>query len=129
MHQVTEKSCLFTEFEKIYARGGNKVIQSSDLLIGKTFLSVNFSIKRTTNDITIVVEQITNIYNYYVSNDVATFETDPVIKEEMEGRIQKIFPKFLYLVSVIKDKEGEEYGEIVTGYFYANTFRSRAAYD
>lgn len=82
------------------------------------------------------LEAITKIYNYYVTDTFVTFETVPLNYEEMEERIRKISSKFPYLVATINQKgvKNEEGGkeaseEIVIGYSYANTFRTRSAYN
>lgn len=63
---------------------------------------------------------ITEIYNYYVSETVITFEEDPVSVMEMTNRIQTISENFPYIVY-------EEDGNVI-GYAYANTWRTRKAY-
>ena len=54
---------------------------------------------------------IVDIYNEYVVNSVATFETEPLRVEEMEGRIAGISASYPYLVYVDHDE--------VVGYCYA----------
>lgn len=63
---------------------------------------------------------ITDIYNEYVMNSVATFETEPVSETEMHSRISEISSHFPYLVY---EADGE-----VAGYCYAHTWKERAAY-
>ena len=63
---------------------------------------------------------IVDIYNEYVVNSVATFETEPLRVEEMEGRIAGISASYPYLVYVDQDE--------VVGYCYAHTWKERAAY-
>lgn len=65
-------------------------------------------------------EEITNIYNDYIVNSVATFETEPLGEEEMRFRIAQVSMRFPYFVLV-------EDGKIV-GYCYAHPWKSRAAY-
>lgn len=65
-------------------------------------------------------EEITNIYNDYIVNSVATFETKPLREEEMRFRIAQVSIRFPYFVLV-------EDGKIV-GYCYAHPWKSRAAY-
>lgn len=63
---------------------------------------------------------IANIYNEYVLNSTATFETEVVTIEEMYRRIDAIscnYPYFVY----------EENGNVV-GYCYAHAWKERAAY-
>lgn len=47
---------------------------------------------------------IVDIYNEYVVNSVATFETEPLRVEEMEGRIAGISASYPYLVYVDHDE-------------------------
>ena len=47
---------------------------------------------------------IVDIYNEYVVNSVATFETEPLRVEEMEGSIAGISASFPYLVYVYQDE-------------------------
>ena len=63
---------------------------------------------------------ITNIYNEYVLQSVATFDTEPVLEEEMRTRIAEISSRFPYLVY----EENQE----ITGYCYAHTWKERSAY-
>lgn len=63
---------------------------------------------------------ITAIYNRYVLESVATFETEPLSVEVMTGRIKVLSSEFPYFVY-------EEDGE-VAGYCYAHLWRERAAY-
>ena len=63
---------------------------------------------------------IVDIYNEYVVNSVATFETEPLRVEEMEGRIAGISASYPYLVYVDQDE--------VVGYCYAHTWKEKAAY-
>lgn len=65
-------------------------------------------------------EAIAEIYNDYVVNSTATFETEPITAEEMRGRISSIYPAFPYFVY-------EEDGKI-RGYCYAHAWKERAAY-
>lgn len=63
---------------------------------------------------------IAEIYNEYIRNSTATFETEPLTAAEMRTRIAGIaraFPYFVY----------EEEGRVL-GYCYAHPWRSRAAY-
>lgn len=72
--------------------------------------------KVRTND----VAAITTIYNGYIQNSTATFETEPITEEEMKQRIESISPHFPYLVD-------EENG-VITGYCYAHPWKARTAY-
>ena len=58
---------------------------------------------------------IVDIYNEYVVNSVATFETEPLRVEEMEGRIAGISASYPYLVYVDHDE--------VVGYCYAHAWK------
>lgn len=64
---------------------------------------------------------ISEIYNYYITDTVVTFENEPVDAKAMQKRIEEIAARFPYLVY--------EQGGKVLGYCYAATWRSRAAYD
>jgi phosphinothricin acetyltransferase len=66
------------------------------------------------------VSAITGIYNHYVRESSATFETEPVTEGEMRNRILSISAHFPYLVD-------EENG-VITGYCYAHPWKARAAY-
>lgn len=66
-------------------------------------------------------EALVNIYNYYITDTVITFEELPVTAEAFAGRIRHIVEDgYPYLVA-------EEDGEIL-GYAYASQFRTRVAY-
>lgn len=66
------------------------------------------------------IDAIVEIYNYYVVNSVATFETEPVSLEEMDKRIKQITKMYPCLVY-------EDDGELV-GYCYAHQWKEKAAY-
>ena len=63
---------------------------------------------------------ITDIYNHYILNSVASFETEALSHETMEKRIIEISSNFPYYVCEID-------GNIV-GYCYAHPWKERAAY-
>lgn len=65
--------------------------------------------------------QIADVYNYYVQQTHHTFETEPIVAEEMEKRIAEVTSDYPFLVA-------EEDGEIV-GYAYATQFKLRQAYE
>lgn len=69
-----------------------------------------------TND----AQAITDIYNYYVTNSAATFETVPISTEDMRQRIADISPRFPYFVF---EQDG-----LIAGYCYAHPWKERAAY-
>lgn len=62
-------------------------------------------------------EAITDIYNYYVKNDIATFAENPIPVKEMEHNIQN---SILWLVYVESNK--------IVGYAYASKWKERSAY-
>ena len=65
-------------------------------------------------------KRLSEIYNHYVLNAVATFEEEPVSEEEMCRRIDDVQKDFFWLVY----EEGDE----VYGYAYAGKWKARAAY-
>lgn len=67
------------------------------------------------------MERALQIYSYYVEHTVVSFEYAVPSLEEFKERYRNIIKKFPYLVV-------EMDGEIV-GYAYANTMKSRAAYN
>ena len=72
--------------------------------------------KVTLNDVRI----LTDIYNGYIENSDATFETEQISEEEMKRRVLEISSDFPYFVD-------EENGEIA-GYCYAHPWKARASY-
>ncbi len=67
------------------------------------------------------VAAIATIYNYYIANDIATFEEEPVDADIMAGRMADVAGKSLpWLVA--------EDGGIVLGYSYASPWKPRSAY-
>lgn len=64
---------------------------------------------------------ICEIYNHYVTDTVVTFENEPIAVPEMRKRIETISAHFPYLVY--------EQGGRVLGYCYADTWRTRVAYN
>lgn len=66
------------------------------------------------------IPAVCELYNWYVENSSATFETEAVAVEEYENRVRKITEKYPWLVL-------EEDGEIL-GFFYLSAFNERAAY-
>lgn len=63
---------------------------------------------------------IARIYDYYVLNSTASFETEPLGTERMSERIAGIYGRFPYIVC-------EQDGHIV-GFCYAHEWKERAAY-
>lgn len=66
-------------------------------------------------------EAITSIYNRYVTESVATFETTPLSVEQMRQRIIDISSHFPYYVY--------ETDGVIAGYCYAHPWKERAAYE
>ena len=66
-------------------------------------------------------EAIVRIYNHYVLNSTASFETEPLTEERMRERIADIGGRFPYIVC--------EHEGAVAGYCYAHEWKDRAAYD
>jgi phosphinothricin acetyltransferase len=60
---------------------------------------------------------ITEIYNYYVLNDIATFAEEPILLKETEENIKKAILWLVY----IKDEK-------IVGYAYASKWKERSAY-
>lgn len=65
--------------------------------------------------------EIAEIYNYYIENSAATFETEIVGIADMQKRISEISAQFPYYV--FADENGA-----VLGYCYAHKWKQRAAY-
>ncbi len=63
---------------------------------------------------------ICEIYNYYVTHSICTFEEEPVSIPEMENRIREVSSNYPWLIA---EEEGEVYG-----YIYANRWKTRSAY-
>ena len=66
------------------------------------------------------VRQICDIYNYYVSDTIVTFEESKVSESEMKSRVKLTLEKLPWIVYEI---EG-----IIVGYAYASEWKSRCAY-
>ncbi len=64
------------------------------------------------------IEQITQIYNYYVKNSTATFDWDELGFDDMQGRVDKILQKNLPFLVL-------EQNNMILGYAYAAPFRER----
>lgn len=60
-------------------------------------------------------------YNWYIENDTATFETEPLSLTEFTGRVHRIREKYPW---IILEEEGKP-----VGYAYLASFIPRAAYD
>ena len=67
------------------------------------------------------IDQICDIYNYYILNTVITFEEIPLTAAQMLQRIESYTKRYPWLVC-----EGE--GSIV-GYAYASKWKERSAYN
>ena len=61
------------------------------------------------------------IYNWYIANSPATFETEPLSPEAFQDRVHGIMKKYPWIVY-------EDEGKIL-GYAYLSAFNERAAYD
>ena len=66
------------------------------------------------------VNEIKEIYNYYILNSIFTFSDTPVTLEEMSKKIKSIIPELPWIVYEI---EGQ-----ILGYAYASRWKSRSAY-
>lgn len=66
--------------------------------------------------------RLAGIYNYYVENSIATFETEPISSDEMENRLASILKHSLPWL-VAEDLNGD-----VIGYAYASQWKERSAY-
>jgi L-amino acid N-acyltransferase YncA len=66
------------------------------------------------------VEKICEIYNYYITNTLITFEEEPLSISEMSQRIDAYTKLYPWLVCEVE-------GELV-GYAYATKWRERSAY-
>lgn len=66
------------------------------------------------------IQQITDIYNYYIENTAISFETAPLSYAQMADRIAAISSKYPYIVYEVDGK--------VVGYCYAHEWKERAAY-
>ncbi|MFN8577452.1 MAG: N-acetyltransferase family protein [Candidatus Sericytochromatia bacterium] len=66
------------------------------------------------------IEQICNIYNYYIENTFVTFEEEIINYQEMKNRIDNITKNYPFLVY----KKNDE----VIGYAYGNIWKQRASY-
>ncbi len=66
------------------------------------------------------IQQICDIYNYYIENTIITFEEKPVSQKEMKNRVIEITSSFPWLVY-------EEAGQVI-GYAYASKWKGRCAY-
>ena len=81
------------------------------------------------------VEDITTIYNHYISNTVITFEEEEVTAEVFDQRIKKIKSLDLPWLVAEDDTKGvndagcdKHSGKDVLGYAYASPWRERSAY-
>jgi phosphinothricin acetyltransferase len=66
-------------------------------------------------------KQIREIYNYYVINSTATFDTAPMTEEAFIAKIEKYKKNYPWLVY-------EEEGRVI-GYAYAGKFKEKPAYN
>jgi phosphinothricin acetyltransferase len=63
---------------------------------------------------------ISEIYNYYITDTVVTFEEQPLSPEQMRERIEGYLIDYPWFVCAIEN--------VVVGYSYASKFHQRAAY-
>lgn len=66
-------------------------------------------------------KHIADIYNYYVRNSVATFDTDEWSEERMKKRIEELSSEYPYIVYKLPDGE-------IAGYCYAHPWKEKDAY-
>jgi len=65
-------------------------------------------------------EAIRDIYNYYIQYSISTFELEPLSKDEVVRRIERVTQKFPWIV--FEDKSN------IAGYAYADEWKTRKAY-
>ncbi len=65
-------------------------------------------------------KEISDIYNYYILNSIATFEEKPTAVDEMRESIERLTSKFPWIAY---KKSGK-----ILGYAYASEWNSRHAY-
>ncbi len=63
---------------------------------------------------------LAELYNYYITHSVVTFEEDPISAEQMRERMEAILGKWPWLVF--------EQGNELLGYAYATAWKPRTAY-
>lgn len=63
--------------------------------------------------------EITEIYNYYVENSIATFDTIPVTEQQMLDNIRNISADYPYYIYEIDGA--------IAGYCYAHSWKTRKA--
>ncbi|WP_100612015.1 GNAT family N-acetyltransferase [Confluentibacter lentus] len=66
-------------------------------------------------------KQIVDIYNYYVLNSIVTLDLVPFSVQDFEEKIKTISSQFPFIVY--------EENNVLLGYAYANTFRTKPAYN
>jgi L-amino acid N-acyltransferase YncA len=66
--------------------------------------------------------RLVDIYNYYIANSTATFETDPISSDQLLSRIKGIEKNSLPWL-VAEDESGN-----ILGYAYASKWKERSAY-
>ncbi len=64
---------------------------------------------------------ISEIYNYYITNSLVSFEKEEISESEMEKRMKKVMANYPFLVYEVEQK--------ILGYAYASRWKIRAAYD
>jgi len=66
-------------------------------------------------------KKIVDIYNYYVLNSIVTLDLLPFSTQDFEEKIKTISSQFPFIVY--------EENNVLLGYAYANTFRTKPAYN
>ncbi|PHR70194.1 MAG: phosphinothricin acetyltransferase [Lutibacter sp.] len=66
------------------------------------------------------IEQLVEIYNYYIENTVITFDKNPCSVDDFEQKIKPIYKKYPFIVF-------EENNEIL-GYAYGSSWRPKPSY-
>ena len=67
------------------------------------------------------IAAVTAIYNHYILHSIATFEEQAISNQAMEERVDAVLFHFPWLVY--------EADGVVLGYAYANTWKTRSAYN
>jgi len=67
--------------------------------------------------------ELSEIYNYYIQNSIATFDETPITPQDMLNRVNKVIHEdhLPWLVSL-------DTNEKITGYAYASPWKTRSAY-
>lgn len=79
-------------------------------------MNIDFTPVRTDD-----LEQVRQLYNYYVVNTTATYHIHEISLEEISGMIPVNHPKYLSFLI--------HYDKVVCGYCYLGQYKKREAYD